>query len=231
MQMRTLLSLLLLTGCGLPELSSEDVFSLEATPRAWIYGTAANAQTNAPLGNATIQVASKSTLTDANGAFRLEGLSKGDLELVASLEGFETFAMALSLHPGGNRLELRLVAAACGPCGEEQVCVANTCTQAAVISGDIVDACSHQAVDARVTVGSKSVCSATLKGIWQLRGLQPGGPQTLAVGREGYQAFSTVLTLKPGFNALEPVLLQRLGGCAALPPVGGACTCTAPGCQ
>jgi len=214
---------LFLAGCGLPELSSEDVFGLEANPRVWIFGTVSLAQTNAPLADVTVQVASATTTTDSNGAFRLEGLTRADREVLVSRSGFETVANDVDLHAGGNRLELKLIGATCSPCGMGQVCdgASAQCVQAASLTGIITDACSGAAVIARVTIQGKSTCSVnTGKGYWELGGLKPGGPQTLAAGKAGYQPFSTTLTLKPGFNTFEPIKLERVGGCSAAQPTG-----------
>lgn len=231
--MRALLPLLLLTGCGLPALNSEDVFGLEASPRAWVYGTVSNGQTGGPVGNATLQLASAGSQSDANGAFRVEGLAAGTSELAVSREGFQALAVSLTLHAGGNLLELRLIPLACGTCPEEQICDsdARRCVASASISGDLVDACTGSAVAARVTIDGKSTCAIPGKGFWQLRGLTPGGPQTLAAGRVGYQAYSTQVTLKSGFNVIDKIALTPIGGCAAPPPADSVCSCTTASCQ
>lgn len=235
-QMRALLPLLLLTGCGLPALSSEDVFGLEVAPRAWVYGTVANAQTGGPVANVVLQLADSAAQSDVNGAFRLDGLSPGPGELAASREGFTNLGTSVALHAGGNRLELRMLPLRCGTCGENEVCdpVAGNCVQAASLTGAVVDACSQVAIAARLTIGGKITCSTSTsgKGYWQLSGLPIGGPQTLAVGKTGYQAYSTQLTLKPGFNAFDAISLMRVGGCIAPEPSNPAvCSCTEPNCQ
>jgi hypothetical protein len=232
-RMRALIPLLLLTGCGLPALSSEDVFGLEESPRAWVYGTVADAKSGGPLANVTVQLAANSAQSDANGAFRIEGLTAGNGELAASREGFEPLGMPLLLRAGGNRLELKLVPLACGSCREDEICdpAAGKCVQPASLSGDLVDICTGAAVAARITVDGHSTCSLSGKGFWQLKGLKPGGPQTLAAGRTGYQAFSMQVTLVSGFNAIEKISLTPIGGCTAPPPVESVCSCTTPGCQ
>lgn len=231
--MRFLLPLLLLTGCGLPELSSEEVFGLEDSPRAWIYGIASNAQTGAPLSNVSLQIGNAGSQSDANGAFRLDGLTKGTGELAVSREGFEILGLTLAIRAGGNRLEVRLVPLACGVCRSDETCdsALGQCVPSARISGDLVDACTGAAVAARVTVGGKATCSLPGKGYWELGNLRVGGPQTLAAGRDGYQAFSTQVTLKSGFNALDKISLMPIGGCTAPPPMSAACSCTTPNCQ
>ncbi len=93
--------------------------------------------------------------------------------------------------------------------------------QGSSVSGDLIDACTGAAVAARITIAGKSTCSVSGKGCWQLTGLPPGGPQTLAAGRAGYQAFSASLTLVSGFNALEKISLTPAGGCSVPPPADG----------
>ncbi len=81
------------------------------------------------------------------------------------------------------------------------------------------------------TMPTKSTCSATSKGYWQLKGLTPGGPHTIAVGRVDYQAFSTQLTLRSGLNAIEKISLMPVNGCSSPPPANTPCICDTPNCQ
>ena len=233
LMMRMLLPIVLLTGCGLPPLSSEDVFGLELRPRAWVYGTVADSKSGGPVANATVQLAGLSTESDSNGAFGIVGLTSGDGELAASREGYETLGMGLTLRAGANRLEVRLIPLACGSCRASEVCDAlmGRCVEAASLSGDLVDGCTGAALVAKVTVSGKSTCSVSGKGYWELTGLKPGGPQTLAAGRMGYQAFSVQVTLKSGFNATDRILLIPVGGCSAPRPEESSCSCTPPNCQ
>ncbi len=219
--MKPLAVCVLLAGCGLPELSSEDVFGLEANPRVWMFGTVSVGQS--PAAGATVKVVEAMTTTDSNGAFRLDGLTLADREVVITRQGFEPVVNEVDLHPGGNRFELKLAGGTCSVCGAEQVCDDATaqCVQAASLTGIITDSCSGAAVIARVTVQGKSTCSMnTGKGFWSLQGLKPGGPQTLAAGKPGYQPFSTAITLKSGFNTFDPIKLNRVGGCSAPQPAG-----------
>lgn len=209
----------LLAGCGLPELTSEDVFGRDPNPKAWVYGTVTDARTRGPIAAATVQLARTSATTDDNGAFRLEGLTVGDNGLAVSKQGYQALGQAVRIHAGGNRLEAQLVPVSCGVCGGGEVCdpFAVKCVQPATISGDIVDACNGAALLARITVGGVSACTLEAKGYWQIEGVMPGGPQTLAAGRPGYQPFTTQVTLKSGFNVLEKISLERVGGCAVTP--------------
>ena len=231
--MRVLLPLLLLTGCGLPGLTSEDVFALEPVPRAWVYGVVTDARTNGPVAGATIQVAGILTSSDSNGAFRVDGLTAGANGLAVSREGFQTLAQTLPIKAGANRLDPRLDRVTCGTCGLSEVCdsVAGRCVEAASISGDIVNVCTGAVVVARVTVDGRSTCAIPGKGYWQLTGLKPGGPQALVAGKDGYEPYRTDVTLVSGFNVVDKISLNPVGGCSAPPPTETPCTCIALGCQ
>jgi hypothetical protein len=219
-------------GCGLPALTSEDVFGLEPLAHAWVYGVVIDDRAGAPLANATLQMASASTRSDANGAFRLGEQTAGSGELVVSREGFEPFGETLELRAGANRLEVRLTPLSCGACGSGEICgPGGKCIESASVSGDIIDACTRAAVEARVTIDGKSTCSFQGKGYWQLTGLTPGAMQTVAAGKTGYQAFSAEIELKSGFNALPRIELTPVGGCSAPSPSPSTCTCTTPNCQ
>lgn len=217
--MRTMVAAVVLAGCGLPELTSEDVFGREANPHAWVYGTVVDASSKAPIAEATVQLARGTTTTDANGAFRIDGIAVGDGELEVSKEGYAVGGYPVRIHAGGNRLELPLTAARCS-CGGGQACDFNTggCVPEAIITGVIVDACTGAALVAKITVNGVSGCAVDVKGYWEVRGLSPGGPQTLVAGYGGYQPYTTKVTLKSGFNAIDKISLERVGGCGAVPP-------------
>ena len=231
--MRVLLPMLLLTGCGLPGLTSEDVFGLESTPRAWAFGVVIDARSNGPISGATIQLSGAAASSDLNGTFRVDELTAGPADLTASRDGFATLTQSLVLKAGANHLDLRLTRLACGACTATEVCDpgAGRCVEAASISGDIVNVCTGAVVVARVTVDGHSTCAIPGKGYWQLRGLKPGGPQALVAGKDGYEPYRTDITLVSGFNTLEKISLTPVGGCTAPPPVETECTCTMPGCQ
>ncbi len=231
--MRVLFPLLLLTGCGLPGLTSEDVFGLEPVPRAWAYGVVTDARTSGPISGATLQLGDASATSDVNGAFRLDGQLAGTAQLAASRQEFQTLAEAVELKPGANRLDVRLFRISCGTCGATEVCdaAAGRCVEAASISGDIVNVCTGAVVVARVTVDGKSTCAIPGKGYWQLTGLRPGGPQALVAGKDGYEPYRADVTLVSGFNTLDKISLNPIGGCSAPPPTDTPCTCVTAGCQ
>lgn len=213
-----------LTGCGVPELSSEDVFGRDANPKAWAYGTVTDAASGGPIAGATIQLARGSVETDANGAFRFDSVAVGDAEIAVSKAGYQTLGQSYRMHAGGNRLEITLARTHCG-CSGGQVCELTTgaCVEPARISGIVTDACSGGPIVAKVTVSGISGCTDDgPKGFWELGGLIPGGPQTLAVGRGGYQPFSAQVTLTSGFNSIGQIKLTPIGGCGANP---GSWTC------
>lgn len=224
------------SACGDVEgLKSEDIFGLEPNPKVWLYGSVTNGSTGAPLRDVAIQVEGYSTVSDARGAFRIDGLQAGNVQGTASIHGFQSYTLAATLRPGANAHNIVLQPRECGrfTCGAEQFCVADACVEAARLSGSVVDACSGAAISARVTIDGKSTCSSANSGktYFELRGLTPGGPHTLSIGKTGYQAFSTQITLNAGLNAVDMIMLTPIGGCAAGSPQDVPCTCTQPTCQ
>ena len=229
---------LLLTACGGVEgLKSEDIFGRSPHPKVWLYGLVTNARSGASLSQVSIQVEGFSTASDANGAYRIDGLQVQETSGSASAQGFQVQTVSLNLRPGANSRDIALEPQGCGPnsCASNELCdVANgACLRAATLSGIVVSDCTGEAIDARVTIDGKSTCSTAFSGkaFFQLRNLTPGGPQLLAVGKTGYQAFSTQVTLQAGFNAIDPVRLVPIGGCASGNPANEACTCTQSYCQ
>jgi hypothetical protein len=49
-----ILAVVLLAGCGLPELDSETVFGRDKNPKAWAYGTVVDANTRGPIEGVTV---------------------------------------------------------------------------------------------------------------------------------------------------------------------------------
>jgi len=228
---------LVLCACGVGGLTSEDIYGLDPHPRVWLAGLVTNGRTGAPLAHATVQIEGVSTLSDPTGAYRLENLPVSPSAVgSASATGFEVSALSLTLRAGANARDIALQPLDCGSlqCGMDQICdeVHGQCIRAATLTGSVVSACTQLAIGARVTIDGKATCSSAISGkaYFELRGLSPGGPQTLAVGKTGYQAFSTVLTLQPGFNAQDDIALTPAGGCGAVVQ-DEPCTCTQPNCQ
>lgn len=219
----------LLAACGLSPLTSEEVFRLSPDPQAWVAGTTYDVRSGAPLAGVVLG----SATSDARGVYRLDHVALGQWSAVALKEGFAPRALEGTIHAGGNHLDIALSPLGCGGCGENQVCdtVTQQCVATATLSSDVVSACTGAPISARVTINGRSLCSATRKGYFELRDLTPGGPQTIAVGKGGYAAFSTKITLVPGFNSLDPIQLTPLAGCAATAPVDEPCVCNDVGCQ
>lgn len=220
---------LVLSACGLGPLTSEEVFRLSPVPMAWVFGSTYDARTGAPLPGVVLG----SATSDARGAYRLDHVTVGAWTGVALKEGYAPRELEATFRAGANRVDVALSPLGCGGCGADQVCdiVAQQCVATAILSSDVVSACSGAAISARVTVNAHSLCSDTRKGYFELRDLTPGGPQTLAVGKGGYEVFSTKITLVSGFNTLDPIRLTPLGGCAAGDPVDEPCVCEDVGCQ
>jgi hypothetical protein len=232
------LLLLALCACGDVEgLKSEDIFGLSPNPKVWLYGQVTNARTGAPLGDVAIAVGGQSTSSDHNGAFRLDGLEAAEISGSASAHGFKPYQLVLALRPGANARNIVLEPQECGrsACTPEEFCDAatDTCVMGATLTGGVADACTHQAIDARITIDSKSTCSSALSGktYFELHGLRPGGPQTLSVGKVNYEPLNRQLTLVSGFNAVDMIPLMPLGGCGAAPPENVPCSCTQAWCQ
>ena len=220
---------MLLSACGLGPLTSEEVFRLSPVPLAWVVGSTYDARTGAPLAGVVLGNAT----SDARGAYRLEHVAVGAWSGVALKEGYAPRQLEAAIRAGANQIDFALTPLGCGGCGADQVCdiVTQQCVATAILSSDVVSACTGAAIAARVTVNAHSLCSANRKGYFELRDLSPGGPQTLAVGKGGYEVFSTKITLVSGFNTLDSIRLLPLGGCTAPPPADEPCVCEDVGCQ
>jgi hypothetical protein len=117
-------------------------------------------------------------------------------------------------------------------CPEGQLCgAAGACVQAATLTGGITDACTGEALAARVTIAGQSTCSGSVKlPYFSLNGLKPGGPYTLAVGKVGYRSYLTTRVLAPGDNTQPVIALEPSAGCPNSPPAT-ACECPDSFCQ
>jgi hypothetical protein len=223
---------LLLAGCDLPPLSSEDVFGLSPHPRAWISGLVTDARTGAPLERASVLVYDSAAASDSRGAYRLDGLTAGAFSGSASRAGYQPTAFSVALRPGGNHVDLTLVPLPCGGCGPGQACDVGSarCVEEAVLTGITVSACTGKALSARVTFDGQSTCSTASKGYFRLEGLRPGGPSTLAIGKQGYLPLSEEKTVSSGSNTTGSLMLTPIAGCDPR-PADVACTCSTPNCQ
>ncbi len=230
------LSLVLSLGCGVPGLTSEDIYGLSPSPRVWLSGLVRDEATGAPIAQAAIQVEGRSTRTGADGAYRLEGLTVGPASGSASAEGFELHPFALELKPGANPLDLGLKRLSCFStgCSTGQFCHAATgrceaAAGAAELTGGVTDRCTGQPISARVSMGGKSTCSGDEKPYFRLTGLSAGGPQALAAGKRGYRPLLTEIFLEPGFNTFA-ISLEPEGGCGVTPATE-PCVCNEVRCQ
>ncbi|MFT3711554.1 MAG: carboxypeptidase-like regulatory domain-containing protein [Archangium sp.] len=117
-------------------------------------------------------------------------------------------------------------------CPADQVCGTNgSCVLAARLTGSIVDSCTGQALDARVTIAGQSTCSGSAKlPYFSLIGLRPGGPYTLAVGKIGYRSYVVSRDLAPGDNTQSVISLEPSAGCPASPQPS-VCVCEDSFCQ
>ncbi|MBX7101533.1 MAG: carboxypeptidase regulatory-like domain-containing protein [Myxococcaceae bacterium] len=227
-----LTAVVVLSGCGLSPLTSEDVRALTLQPEVVLSGVVRHAQSQGPLEGAVVAVQGSSSASAASGRYRIAGLTTGPARVTATLQGFAVAEAQVVLVPGANGLDLALAPLACSACGTGQVCDTSSgqCVTAATLTGGVVDDCTSVAIAARVTIDGRSTCSGNQKAYFRLEGLHPGGPQTLGAGAPGYRSFTGTMTLMAGFNVAADIRLVPLGGCdAATPPP--TCSCTATGCQ
>jgi hypothetical protein len=222
---------------GVEGLTSEDLFGLSPQPKVWLAGLITNARTGAPLSGVSVQVGGRSTVSDLAGAYRLDGLDAVDTVGSASVHGFQVFTLSLTLRAGSNARDIALEPQECGrySCAGGEFCDAENgqCVAAATLTGGVVSACDGAGLDARVSIDGWSTCSSGLSGkaYFQLENLTPGGPHTLSVGKVGWQAWLTEVTLAPGYNTLPVIALTPLGGCEAGAPAYMVCSCTDSACQ
>ncbi len=233
MVVRRVAGLLLLAGCGLEPLSREQLFGLPSVvPKVRLTGTASDAMTGAPLAGVTVNLATVTSTSDEQGTFTLEGLALGGFDGSAVVAGYERRDFRVSLVEGTNRLDVVLTPIPCGGCAAGLWCepASRTCVERARLSLNVVSDCTGAALTARVVIQGQATCTKEGRGFAELLSLTPGGPQTLAVGKQNYQAANVMVTLTPGFNALPAVRLAPVGGCLVT-PVDVPCVCNTPDCQ
>ena len=75
-----------------------------------LVGVVVDARTGAPLEKVLVVVedTGKSVLTDADGRFRIEGLSPGSHRLYVSVVGYSLFRREVAVEPNGPPLTVRL---------------------------------------------------------------------------------------------------------------------------
>ena len=232
------LALVWCTGCNVEGLRKSDIYGLAPDPEVWLYGLVTNARTGAPLPGVSIQVEGRSSTSDANGAYRIEELDAIDASGTASVHGFQTLSMSLNLHPGANARDIALQPQECGRfmCTDAEFCDPpnGMCVTGATLSGSVINDCDETAVDARVTIDGKSVCSTGFrsgKAYFQLKNLTPGGPHVISIGKPDFIPYAGQLTLQPGLNAMDPVRLRPKDGCPGSGAAYSVCTCTETTCQ
>lgn len=205
---------------------------IECAACASLSGTVTSEQTGAPLAGAQVSIGPASVQTSAAGTFTLEGLMATEVDGVVVLAGHERKTFRTTLAPGANRLDVVMRPIPCGGCAMGLLCelTSMTCKAPARVSFNVVDDCTGAPLDARVAIQGKATCSNASRGFAEITGLVPGGPQTLAAGKDGYQAASVMVTLDPGFNSLPTIRMARVGGCTVTPATT-PCVCNTPECQ
>ncbi|MCA2982081.1 MAG: carboxypeptidase regulatory-like domain-containing protein [Myxococcaceae bacterium] len=199
---------------------------------ARLTGLVLDADTGAALAGATVAAGGMLATTSASGSYALEGLMAGPLSGRVTKAGYVSLPLERTLRAGDNRFDAALLSLPCGGCAGGEVCepVQRQCVAAATLTTTVVDDCTGAAVTAKVRVQDRATCSAGPRGYFELRGLVPGGPQTMAVGKTGYQSVNRQVTLRSGFNAEPVVRLVPVSGCSP-PTPDVACTCAEPECQ
>ncbi|MBL8939094.1 MAG: carboxypeptidase regulatory-like domain-containing protein [Archangium sp.] len=192
---------LLLSGCGLEPLSREQIFGLPSVlPKVRLTGTASDAATGAPLAQVTINVASASVASDADGTFTLDSLAVGDFDGTAVKQGYERKDFKVSLVEGTNRLVVELTPLRCDACGR--------------LAGSVTDAVTGAPLqDVMVNVGLLSA-TTNASGSFSLEGLPSGDVDGSAVFAR-YERKTFRLSITPGANRLDLQLTPLpCGGCA-----------------
>lgn len=201
MVVKRVVFVLLLSGCGLEPLSREQIFGLPSVlPKVRLTGTASDTTTGAPLAGVTINVASASVASDADGTFTLDDLAVGDFDGTAVKQGYERKDFKVSLVEGTNRLVVELTPLRCDACGR--------------LAGSVTDSVTGAPLqDVMVNVGLLSA-TTNAAGSFSLDGLPSGDVDGSAVFAR-YERKTFRLTINPGANRLDLQLTPLpCGGCA-----------------
>lgn len=157
-----------------------------------------DARTSAPLPSVSVTGAGSATFTsDSGGLVRMSNLNAGGYRLMASLNGFATVSLAVSLAPGQS-----------SDLGVVQMVVQQGNSTTAVISGTVRDGQSSQAL-AGVTVsvdGQPGMASTGADGRYVLSGVSPGSI-TVRAGKPGYFGSSAQANVAAGqMLVFSPIL-------------------------
>jgi len=211
---------LLCAACGNVEpLRADDFSGLQNRSTTWVYGLVMNGRTGAPLPGATVLVGGRSGVSRDDGTYRVDGLVAIEATGSASVHGFAPASLFFKLESGANLRDIVLEPNECGryACRPGEFCAGDQCVRGASLTGSVLNGCTGGPLDARVTVDGRSVCSDTGKtGFYKVEDITPG-PQTVAIGKTGWQVYSRQLTLNAGPNTIDTVMLMPLGGCSPMP--------------
>lgn len=202
MVVKRVVFVLLLAGCGLEPLSREQIFGLPSVlPKVRLTGTASDVSTGAPLAGVTINVASASIASDADGTFALDDLAVGEFDGTAVKQGYERKDFRVSLVEGTNRLVVELTPLRCQACAR--------------LAGSVTDAQTGAPLQGvTVNVGVASVVSNE-RGGFTFEGLSTGDVDGSAVFAR-YERKTFRLSINPGANRIDLQLTPLpCGGCPA----------------
>ncbi|MBL8953757.1 MAG: carboxypeptidase regulatory-like domain-containing protein [Myxococcaceae bacterium] len=225
---------LVLAACGtLEPLSAQDIYGLRSGSGTSVYGLVKNARTGAPLVGVTLLIGGRSTLSENDGTYLIEGLAPIEATGEVAVHGFQSVSVRFTLERGANLRNFELEPNECGRanCLPGEFCSSSGCSPGATLSGSVFNACDNTALDALVRIDGAAICTESSKGaFFQLKGITPNGPQVISIGKTGYLPFTKTISLNTGLNAMDPVKLTPEAGCSAI-PAPAACVCTAAGCQ
>lgn len=158
-----------------------------------LVGTVIDADTSAPIANATVTVGAASTTTAANGGFTLNNLNPGAFTVAVSAGGYPNSAFSGTLLSGTNSLgTIRLSKQATSP-------------TTASLSGVVKNTGGTALAGVTISVGSASV-KTDATGAYQLTGIAPAYT-TVKATLAGYTDISLVVSFEAGKNyVFSPVM-------------------------
>jgi hypothetical protein len=173
------------------------------------------------------------TARDLFGAADAASIAASDAATDAASDAATDAVAAMGDAPDGAGSDIVSLTCATS-CAATQFCddLTGRCTSrtgTSMLSGVVRDQCTGMGIDALVGIAGHHQCSPLGKGAYYFSQL-PLGRLTLAVAKDGYHLFDTVVDIAPGGNTLDVDLVRAAPeGCAgAAPPI--SCSCVAPAC-
>ncbi len=101
--------------------------------------------------------------------------------------------------------------------------------QTAPLSGQVVNKCTGEAIDAQIGYAGRHTCSITGKGSYYFIEAPVGMTLAFTAYKKGYKPYSQPLEVVSRGTVVN-VALEPEGGCAMPRPATEACVCTLPSC-